>query len=381
MKNKKVLCIIAVIIVAVIGIIAYHNLQGKYDGETDIRVVSPRNPNFSGAFEYNGELYFSNKKELMKYNEDCGSSSVVTFDSVDSDFTIYNGKIYLVSNKNEKCNLAIYDMNGTQISEKQELPINNLHSIGVSGNLLIGYTKQSEDEKIYKTFDMSNDFKEIDIPFTKFNEREISYCGYSTDYIHAGYYKYDFMVRNGEYTNYLSDCCIAANDKYFVYDKNIMPATVNYVDLSAQSFNSLSINNMLNENSMLTLSELNENIFIGAFRVTKDAPIGLNELINSDILRDHRYDMYAVIDLNSRKVLEKHKFHKYERIIFINGEKIVTYKNGKCITYSADDSSKLSEQDIDFIAEDKTYYFFSGTDNIYILDGKRENLIGRIPVN
>ena len=55
--------------------------------------------------------------------------------------------------------------------------------------------------------------------------------------------------------------------------------------------------------------------------------------------------------------------------------------DGKCITYSADDSSKLSEQDIDFIAEDKTYYFFSGTDNIYILDGKRENLIGRIPVN
>ena len=88
-----------------------------------------------------------------------------------------------------------------------------------------------------------------------------------------------------------------------------------------------------------------------------------------------------VIDLNSRKVLEKHKFHKYERIIFINDEKIVTYKNGKCITYSANDSSKLSEQDIDFIAEDKTYYFFSGTDNIYILDGKRENLIGRIPVN
>ena len=95
-------------------------------------------------------------------------------------------------------------------------------------------------------------------------------------------------------------------------------------------------------------------------------------------LKYHRYDAYAVINLKTGKVVKKHKFDTYERIIFINDEKIITYKDGKYIEYSADSFKKISEQDASEIKADGRYIFYSHNNYIFIFDDNTGEMINRI---
>lgn len=381
MKKKKAIYLCSFLIFAVLigfAIVIIFNCKNRDSIKTEMYVLSQRHGYFPGAYEYDGELYSRSVDGIVKYNENKEKTEIIKVDSEFFDYTISNNRIYLVSFGDGTAFLSTFSMSGEPLSKQQKLPVKSLSMIGVVDNYLIGNTSTEKDKRIFKVFDMEHGLKETDITLSEYAEKSREYCSYGFDFILASLENDGYFVYNNDFIKSSSERYLAANDKYFAYVYNIVSPTIEFLDIDSGEIKKIN-NSQLYPYSKVVFSHLDGDILTVSFSQNSPNFWDDNNLLEgTNKLKYHRYDAYAVINLKTGKVVKKHKFDTYERIIFINDEKIITYKDGKYIEYSADSFKKISEQDASEIKADGRYIFYSHNNYIFIFDDNTGEMINRI---
>ena len=96
-------------------------------------------------------------------------------------------------------------------------------------------------------------------------------------------------------------------------------------------------------------------------------------------LEYHYHDTYVKVNTADFKV-QRHKTRKFERIIYADDKKVVTYYNGKYITYSTDDWKVTDEKKADEIKNGGKYTFEACGEYIFVFDDDTGECINRIKV-
>lgn len=124
---------------------------------------------------------------------------------------------------------------------------------------------------------------------------------------------------------------------------------------------------------------IGNNVF--AVLTTIKQPFSLKGGDNSYLpqLENHYYDTYIKVNTDDFKLV-RHETKKFERIIYANNNKVVTYYNGKYITYSADDWNVVSEKDADEIKDGGMYTFKACGEYVFVFDDNTDECINRIKV-
>lgn len=379
MKKKKVVCVFLILICSVLAIIIFCHYKYKNEPETEIRVISQRHGVLTGAYEYDGELYRSTSNGIYKYVENSENVEVIKVDSEFFNFTISNEKIYIVSLESKNAFLSIYSMSG-KLLDKQGLPVEYLSCVGVVDNYLIGKIKTNSEDSVYKAFDIENELLEVEISLTECIDYSKAHYSYGEEYISAALDDKSFFICNNSFIKSSSEEYLAANEKYLAYTYGIVEPTIDYIDTTTGESKSIPYHK-LNRISKIVLTTLKGDNFAIASTYFDNPDKMLSAYFDTDLIKYHRYDSYAVIDLKNGGIFKKHKFKKHERIIFIDDEKIVTYKDGKVITYSTDDFSKINEQKYSGIVNDEKYILYVGNSTVFVLDHAAETLLDTISVN
>ncbi len=96
-------------------------------------------------------------------------------------------------------------------------------------------------------------------------------------------------------------------------------------------------------------------------------------------LEYHYHDTYVKVNTDDFKLLQ-HKTRKFERIIYADDKKVVTYYNGKYITYSTDDWKVTDEKKADEIKDGGKYTFEACGEYVFVFDDNTGECIDRIAV-
>lgn len=96
-------------------------------------------------------------------------------------------------------------------------------------------------------------------------------------------------------------------------------------------------------------------------------------------LEYHYHDTYVKVNTADFKV-QRHKTKKFERIIYADDNKVMTYYNGKYLTYSADDWKVTDEKKADEIKNDGKYTFEACGEYVFVFDDDTGECINRVEI-
>lgn len=124
----------------------------------------------------------------------------------------------------------------------------------------------------------------------------------------------------------------------------------------------------------------NEIIILMAQTVTSRSFAREARIYNSDEMEKHNHDYAVIIDKNDFEVKEK-KTKTFERIIYVDSEKAITYYKGKYLTYSLDDWKVTDKQSASEIKEGGSYNFVTCGDYIFVFDNDSDELLNKISIS
>ncbi len=99
----------------------------------------------------------------------------------------------------------------------------------------------------------------------------------------------------------------------------------------------------------------------------------------SDEMEKHDHDYAVIINKNDFEVKEK-KTKTFERILYVDSEKAITYYKGKYLTYSLDGWKVTNKQSASEIKEGGSYNFVTCGDYIFVFDKNYSKLLNRIEI-
>jgi len=117
-------------------------------------------------------------------------------------------------------------------------------------------------------------------------------------------------------------------------------------------------------------------IFIGTEYPT-DPSLGLQD---SNKLVNHKSDCIVFMEKNNLNSKVEHFTKKYEKTIYANSEKAITYYKGKYLTYSLNDWKVTDKQSASEIKEGGSYNFVTCGDYIFVFDNNSGELLNRIHI-
>ncbi len=100
----------------------------------------------------------------------------------------------------------------------------------------------------------------------------------------------------------------------------------------------------------------------------------------SDEMEKHDHDYAVIIDKNDFEVKEK-KTKTFERILYVDSEKAITYYKGKYLTYSLDGWKVTDKQSASEIKEGGSYNFVTCGDYIFVFDNDSDELLNKISIS
>lgn len=100
----------------------------------------------------------------------------------------------------------------------------------------------------------------------------------------------------------------------------------------------------------------------------------------TDNMAEHKSDCLFVVDINNLDNQSFYKTKTFERIIFADSKKCVTYYEGKYLIYSLDDWKIENEQSADEIKEGSGYVFDSCGNYIFVFDADTGDLLNTIDI-
>lgn len=98
------------------------------------------------------------------------------------------------------------------------------------------------------------------------------------------------------------------------------------------------------------------------------------------ILKNHRWDCVNVIDSETFEFISSNKTKKYERIIYADENKAITFYSGNYLTYSLEDWEVIDKQKADEIKDGGSYTFETCGEYIFVFDDDTGELLNTISV-
>lgn len=263
---------------------------------------------------------------------------------------------------------------------------NRISFLGTVNNLLICCkSEQNSDIKNVVAYNVDDDFKEYDIydEFTDFGD--IRY--YQNNDLSIGDYNKSAFLSNqngnkirhnqwscAEIFSTSNDCIIYTYNFNLseLYSYNIVE---NNTDICKIPYDSLIGNS---EVQLSYFDKQNQIILIG----NKASPLlGENgDVTSSSQLKYHDYDCASVVDIQNGKLEKEKKFRTFERVIFVDEEKIITYYNNKYCTYDTESMEIVDECNASEIKNGGSYRFESCGDYIFVFDDNSGELLNTINV-
>lgn len=388
MKKKVILSVIIFLLLIIIISLAIHSYKKKnYYPDINIH-VSGLYQSESRVINIQDEYYYLKDKKLYKISQE-EESVVYTFSAEDVYLKSYDNKIWAYVN-NKKDNLIVLDTSGKMINTFT-IPDSAFDFIVDNDTLFCSY-----DESIIAFTIKDNQLSDYPLdylPIFSSDSKDLSVFEFSKGNIIGHKFTNSFQndsycLFNKNHTEYLynRECIMSifdANKDYLLFAgyNNNSPEVV-YQPLSDEPEKKIECSEISSTRlpkNLYFYNDSSKNIFVSVSETVRGLPT-YKPHINSDSMRNHANDYLCILNTESKEFTGIYKTKTFERIIFADAEKAITYYNGKYCTYSLEDWSAVSEVPADEIKEGGEYIFETCGKYIFVFDNSTGELINKISV-
>lgn len=120
-----------------------------------------------------------------------------------------------------------------------------------------------------------------------------------------------------------------------------------------------------------------DNIVFFGLKVPSDPHLSFEEMKN---IKYHSGDCIQIIDAETLDISKEYSTRKYERIIYADSKKAITYYKGEYLTYSLDNWEITNKQKAEEINSSGRYTFEICGEYVFVFDNSTGELINTIPV-
>ena len=365
MSSKRLTKLIITLILMVLVIVIAYCFRKKYS-EQNVEIISFDTSSINMICLFEGNYYYTLNNEIY-CNEKCVLSS--------------KGKKLIYAN-----NKAIFVYSNEVITE-YDSDFSIISEYPISSDII--NFAVSDNELIYVSSDMSchvlnlssrNEIKPFDIISLSDEIEVMSYHEFKICKSKNNDSIAIFLNNKLLYSNFkkYAERFVYLDNERMIYTSKTNTSTINlYLYVFAN-------NSITKQASLPTdfgiITFLNSNddpIFIGSEYPT-DPNLSLKD---SNKLVNHKSDCIVCIEKNSLKSKIEHFTKKYEKAIYVDSEKAITYYKGKYLTYSLNDWKVTDKQSASEIKEGGSYNFVACGDHIFVFDNDSDELLDKIPIN
>ena len=315
----------------------------------------------SQRVEINGEIYYIKSDGVYKASENQKYECLIPFDELNTRafFTREKNCIYTAVNIDKSTSITKYDLEGNLTGKPFILDKPEVNVIAIDNNCVYGRYDDGNSVK-FAVFDMNGKTINNAPPKYEYSDVKFSFSGNEEN---TYYTSSNYIGRSKKYAAY--------NDNYFSLDFTIIDLELNdtvHIDLY-DMFNGYFVYADIKDNALcLVMTDTSTKLSFGSGH--KDFDISSLEL--------HKYDIYVLTDIKSGKIINQHKTRKYERIIYADTKKAITYYRGNYITYSTDNWKEIKSQKADEIKKDGSYFFDTCGEYVFVFDDNTDKLLNKI---
>ncbi len=302
----------------------------------------------------------SSKNNLIAFDSDGNIVRSYSVSQHITDFFISGDMIFceLFKENSRSCSIRLY-----KISDDE-----NIKLIPINYSLI--YETDNNDFKLYK---YSCDYGECLYLDYVYNNYDDSYFAYDLNYnnlIKSQNGTYELLHIEQDKVIYTDTSTYGKNYTEYSFANN----TINEYELNIEkSFDSFFPNMTFYSDEDTTISV--------AQSVTHNRMIGRHPPVNySDEMQFHLNDILYIFDTDNFSNPVEFRTKTFERIIYADKEKAITYYNGKYITYSLENWKKIGKQKADEIKKGGSYSFESCGEYIFVFDDNRNEMINKIKI-
>ena len=378
-KRKKrsliLLGLIVVLVIAILAVLYLRNIEKPCDALLEVHSSN----NYS--VQVNGDYYYLNDNKVCKAS-DSESKDTVIYECTGLPIQLFadGDDIYAYSS-----NGTLVCINTTAASHKTFDVCKNAGSFVVADNYIIMCLYDNEQRPIvYDKYTCQPASMNFDDKISFDENNSISYSvkefADSKQILLYGirYYQLLLYDKCGNVV-YNSSEALPTYDPLVITDTAIMyVATYNReYQLKSKDRDTGEVTNsalISNEYAMYSYSVCSDNSIMLMGQKTIHNSTDLNELIK------HESDCLFKYDTKTLEKTFEHKTRKYERIIYADSEKAITYYDGEYLTYSLEDCKVIDKQNADEIKDGGSYFFEACGEYLFVFDDKTDKLINKIKV-
>lgn len=363
---KKVITILLIATAFLIMIVVLRNI---FAPKIKIDVINSRFN--SDRAEINGDIYYRAYDGVYKAAENQKNECLIPFDELYTATIFTKGKncIYTAVKIDNSISITKYDPDGNITGEPFILDKPDGNVIAIDNNCVYGRYGDENDVN-FAVFDMNGKTINSDLPEYEYSDDKFSLLGDEENtYYTSTNYQVDYIGRSKNYAAYIG--------REFSADSNILTI----IDLESNDTKQIDFNEMFkgyyafgnikDDALCLVMTDSSDRLSFGGGH-SKEWDIYSLDL--------HKYDIYVLTDLKSGKITNQHKTRKYERIIYADAEKAITYYGGKYITYSTDNWKEIESQKADEIKENGSYFFDTCGDHVFVFDDDTDEVINKLSI-
>ncbi len=356
-KRKIIfLILLSISIVLIVSIVWYNSLP-------DLS-LNLRDSRFSiSSYEANGTLYFIRSDGVYKTEDGKAVNHIIEKECNEASFYISKTEqtIYVI----EDGILNQYDFNGNYKYNPIVLP-EDFQFYKADDNVLIGRNERIDTSKIVE-YDIEKNLQGITIDAVKYDNAQASFCIMEDEILNHSFKSMQSKLIG------ISGYHIAYVDKFYHPEINV----INCKDSTEKTIKLYNYN----QKGYYTFGFFNGNTISAITTNTSGFLFDkINVTGNTSTLKYHNYDSYIVFDSESGEVKYQHNFSRFERVIYVDDKKAITYSKGTYLTYSLDDFKVIDSKVAAEIKSGGSYTFEICGDYIFVFDDNSGELLNRISV-
>ena len=343
--------------------------------------------NISQRTYYDNENYYYLQKDGIYLKSDKDKKLISVSNCVQ--FLVKENNIYYLTVDSNKCKIHIFDINSLQEIDivyfsKSE---GRVYLLGVTDESLIYCYYNNKNNIRFESYDILNK-KKNDLSEDFVNTSEISYFNNSNLFVAIDNSQSVFSQQgiNKIHFNF------KFSDEIFGFvslSTLLYTVNTNIYDLYVYDFLSNQLSEReIPENSEIKYSEiqlsyvdklLDNFILVG----NSASPFFMEggDFNSSNQLKYHNHDTLTIFNSENLNIIKEKSFKTFERILYVDNEKAITYYNEKYLFYDLDNWDLMCKLSADEIKNGGSYTFESCGDYIFVFDDNTGELINRISID
>ena len=324
------------------------------------------------VYNAGGDMVYYKGKDLYLY----GSDEPLIKDLHGGYVMFHENKLYI---RDENKELCTYDTNGNLLNRLGKLP-EKFSVCKCDGNLLIGAVADENGDVKMIAVDLENSLATKEIPFQKTTCGQVTILQCEPGIIFCKGGTGSKYVAGKEISSAYSSSgsmFLGTGGNHAAYTPDYHSPSINLIDIN--SGESTKIETSDECEGVMTYSHMDdEKLSVVICSSSKFFQVN-NDFGGVPDLKYHDNDYYLSYSIDG-KLLQKHKFAKFERVIYADSKKVMTVKKGKYTTYSAEDWKVTDEKKADEIKNGGKYTFEACGEYVFVFDDNTGECISKIEI-